>query len=992
MKKPNIIRIIVLLLLATQVSMAQSTFPQNGVANPVPNYFAITKVNIHISPGNLLKNASMLVKDGKIEAIGVGISIPKEARMIDGNGKYVYPSFIDLFSSYGIDPMAANNAGRNNPYENNKKGAYAWNDAIKSYQDAASLFKVDEKKSKTLLASGFGACVSAVPDGIFRGTAALVLTGQAHEQKMLIKAKTATQMSFNKGSSKQDYPGSMMGVIALIRQTYLDAAWYAKQKSEYLISLEAILASGNLPAIFEAENKLAVLRANKIAKEFQLNYIIKGNGDEYQRASEIKASAAKLIIPLNFPKPYEVANPLDALRINLADLKHWEMAPANAAHLSKNKIPFSITSQGCADAKTFIKNLQKAVSFGLNPEEALAALTTTPAEWMGVQKQMGRLEKGYLANFFLSDAPIFEADANIISHFILGEQSFEEKETAFPLNGHYSSKNNFTGSHWVISEKEGKITGNLYGKDTIKLNISEQQGIYTFTFPESKNAHTQVRISAWPNKLDTVKKIITELKGKIWLSQGEASDFTLSFDSVQTEKSKKEKKINTEIGKLIYPFCEYGQEQLPTATNILFKGATVWTNETDSILTETDVAVSNGKIVGIGKNLSLANARIIDAKGKFLTNGIIDEHSHIAIYRGVNECTQNNTAEVSIGDVVNSEDINIYRQLSGGVIACQQLHGSCNPIGGQSSLIKLRWGKAPEDMKIAGAPGFIKFALGENVKQSNWGTETGRFPQTRMGVEQVYYDAFIRAREYEAAKKINPALTRKDLEMETMLEILNKKRFISCHSYVQSEINMLMHVADSMGFIVNTFTHILEGYKVADKMKKHGASASTFADWWAYKFEVIDAIPQNAGILNEMGVVTAINSDDAEMGRRLNQEAAKIIKYAGISEMDAWKMVTLNPAKMLHLDKQTGSIKVGKDADLVLWSHMPLSIDAKAMYTLIDGVIYFDREKDKETQQAIQAERSRLIQKMLEAKQNGEKTEQKISELDPDYHCEDYEY
>ncbi|MFY8189716.1 MAG: amidohydrolase, partial [Bacteroidia bacterium] len=371
----------------------------------------------------------------------------------------------------------------------------------------------------------------------------------------------------------------------------------------------------------------------------------------------------------------------------------------------------------------------------------------------------------------------------------------------------------------------------LYGKDTIKLNISEQQGIYTFTFLESKNAHTQVRISAWPNKLDTVKKIITELKGKIWLSQGEASDFTLSFDSVQTEKSKKEKKINTEIGKLIYPFCEYGQEQLPTAANILFKGATVWTNETDSILTETDVAVSNGKIVGIGKNLSLANARIIDAKGKFLTNGIIDEHSHIAIYRGVNECTQNNTAEVSIGDVVNSEDINIYRQLSGGVIACQQLHGSCNPIGGQSSLIKLRWGKAPEDMKIAGAPGFIKFALGENVKQSNWGTETGRFPQTRMGVEQVYYDAFIRAREYEAAKKMNPALTRKDLEMETMLEILNKKRFISCHSYVQSEINMLMHVADSMGFIVNTFTHILEGYKVADKMKKHGASASTFADW-----------------------------------------------------------------------------------------------------------------------------------------------------------------
>jgi imidazolonepropionase-like amidohydrolase len=386
----------------------------------------------------------------------------------------------------------------------------------------------------------------------------------------------------------------------------------------------------------------------------------------------------------------------------------------------------------------------------------------------------------------------------------------------------------------------------------------------------------------------------------------------------------------------------------------------------------------------------LPDAKVIEAKGMFLTSGIIDEHSHIGIYRGVNECTQNNTAEVRIGDVVNSEDINIYRQLSGGVVACQQLHGSCNPIGGQSSLIKLRWGKAPEEMKIADADGFIKFALGENVKQSNRSFGSGRYPETRMGVEQVYYDAFIRARAYEEDKKANPKLTRVDLELETMLEILNKKRFISCHSYVQSEINMLMHVADSMKFVVNTFTHILEGYKVADKMKAHGASASTFADWWAYKYEVIEAIPQNAAILNKMGIVTAINSDDAEMGRRLNQEAAKIIKYGHISEMDAWKMVTLNPAKMLHIDKFTGSIKVGKDADLVLWSANPLSIDAKAEMTLVDGICYFSREKDLAMRNAIIQERARIIQKMILAKQNGEKAEHKVSEIDPDYHCEDY--
>jgi imidazolonepropionase-like amidohydrolase len=470
---------------------------------------------------------------------------------------------------------------------------------------------------------------------------------------------------------------------------------------------------------------------------------------------------------------------------------------------------------------------------------------------------------------------------------------------------------------------------------------------------------------------------------------GSSKNITFKRDSVRTEKKKELANKLDSVGKVIFPFTEYGNEAIPVAENFIFKGATVWTNEQDSVLYETDVAVSKGKIVAIGKGLKLANAKEIDAKGKFLTSGIIDEHSHIGIYRGVNECTQNITAEVRIGDVVNSEDINIYRQLSGGVVACQQLHGSCNPIGGQSSLIKLRWGMAPEQLKILDADGYIKFALGENVKQSNWGAETGRFPQTRMGVEQVYYDAFIRAREYEKLKKLDPAATRVDLEMETLLEILNKKRYISCHSYVQSEINMLLHVADSMKFKVNTFTHILEGYKVADKMKKHGASASTFADWWAYKYEVVDAIPQNAAILNKMGIVTAINSDDAEMGRRLNQEAAKIIKYAGISEMDAWKMVTLNPAKMLHLDGRTGSVRVGKDADLVLWSHNPLSIDAKAEMTLVDGVCYFDRKKDLLQRERIQQERMRIIQKMILAKQNGEKAEKKVSEIDVDYHCED---
>ena len=263
--------------------------------------------------------------------------------------------------------------------------------------------------------------------------------------------------------------------------------------------------------------------------------------------------------------------------------------------------------------------------------------------------------------------------------------------------------------------------------------------------------------------------------------------------------------------------------------------------------------------------------------------------------------------------------------------------------------------------------------MGENVKQSNW-QSYNRFPQSRMGVEQLFIDYFNRAKEYDKIKKSGQEY-RKDLELEVLSEILNKEMFISCHSYVQSEINMLMKVAEKFDFNINTFTHILEGYKVADKMKDHGVGASTFSDWWAYKFEVNDAIPYNAAILHNVGVTTAINSDDAEMSRRLNQEAAKTIKYGGMSEEDAWKTITLNPAKLLRIDDKVGSIKIGKDADVVLWNQNPLSVYAIAEKTIIDGAIYFDKERDNMLRKEIKQERTLLINMMMEEKNKGGKTQ-----------------
>ncbi|MCF8253419.1 MAG: amidohydrolase family protein [Bacteroidia bacterium] len=968
---------------------AQTGFPQNGPKDTRPDYVALVHASIQVNPTTLLKDAILLIKNGRIENVGIDIAIPAEARTIDLHGKYVYASFIDLYSRYGIDYKPSNT--QRNEYQNNQNGAYAWNDAVKVQVNAADYFDYNEKESKRYLAAGFGATLSGNQDGIFRGSAALVLTGNESAQKLVLKPKAAAGMSFNKGSSRQNYPGSAMGSIALIRQTYYDAAWYLKQKEEISLSFEAFQTLKSLPTVFEAENKLAILRAAKIAQEFQIKYILKGKGDEYQRLDEIAQLGMPLILPLNFPKPYEVENPFDAMRINLADLKHWELAPANAGLVSQKKIPFALTLEGCSDANEFLKNLRKAVYYGLNQSEALKALTTEPAKMIQASADLGTLEKGKIANFFICDKPFFDKESQIEEHWIRGNQEILQEPEIVKLIGNYEASLGLNQKASLqITKKGNKLEGKWMAADTLPISITEKAGIYTLNFKENKSSENLIRASVWVKQQDKNTLQANALEGTAQMPNGSTIPFSAKWVSVQTEKERTDSLPALQLGKIIYPFTEYGTATLPKATTVLFKNATVWTNEKEGILQETDVAISNGKIVAIGKNLSIKADQVVDAKGKQLTSGIIDEHSHIAIYRGVNECTQNNTAEVRIGDVINSDDINIYRQLSGGVIACQQLHGSCNPIGGQSNILKLRWGMAPEQMKIAGSDGFIKFALGENVKQSNHGFPSNRFPQTRMGVEQVYYDAFIRAKEYEKKMKANPALTRKDLEMDALVEIMNKQRFISCHSYVQSEINMLMHVADSMQFKVNTFTHILEGYKVADKMKAHGVNASTFADWWAYKYEVIEAIPQNAVILNNMGVVTAINSDDAEMGRRLNQEAAKMIKYGGLSEEDAWKMVTLNPAKMLHLDAQMGSIKVGKSADLVLWSANPLSIDALAEMTFVDGVCYFSREIDLAKRKEILAERQRIIQMMIAAKKKGEKTEKKISEIDNDYHCDDF--
>lgn len=998
-------------LFAFRVLLAQSTFPVDGVADKNHNYKAFTNVRIQVDPETVIDKGTLLVKDGLIVDAGTAVTIPADAVVYDLTGKTIYPGLIDAYTSYGMPEIKRGPGERGPQYETKTRGAYSWNQALKPETEAYRLFAVNDKSADELRNAGFTSVMTFQRDGIARGSAAVVALNAAPEQTVILKDRAAACYSFDRGSSTQEYPSSLMGAIALLRQSYLDAAWYktTTDKKEYNISIEAWNNNAALPQIFETSNKLNVLRADKIGDEFRVQYIFKGSGTEYQRIDEIKATNGKFILPLNFPMAYDVEDPFEANLVSYADLKHWEFAPLNPAALEQNGITFALTTSDLRDKKEFWKNLRKAVQYGLTEKTALKALTVVPAQMLGISDKAGALKKGMIASFIITSGNLFNDKTVIFETWVQGKQYVVNEMNPLDFRGTYDMKAGDKAYTLKIAGEAEKPKGNMMKGDSAKeaVSISRIGNSITLSFTP-KGDDGVIRLNG---SFDPAAKKIT---GRGQLADGTWIDFNASQTVAFVAEVTKPDTARPEIPSLKdvpYPFNAYGKpKEDPNLIDklknrydaVLIKDVTVWTNEADGVLADKDVYITEGRIVSIGDNITPtknAFAKVIDGKGKHLTAGIIDEHSHIAVNGDVNEGSQASSAEVRIGDVVNCDDINIYRQLAGGVTAAQLLHGSANPIGGQSALIKLRWGKAPEEMKIAGADGFIKFALGENVKQANWGDDYNiRFPQSRMGVEQVYYDQFTRAREYDElmknwktlnAKVKQPLpMPRRDLDLEALAEILNNKRFITCHSYVQSEVNMLMHVADSMNFRVNTFTHILEGYKVADKMKAHGVAASSFSDWWAYKMEVMEATPYNGAVLHKAGIVTGFNSDDAEMARRLNQEAAKAVKYGNVPEPEALKFVTLNPAIMLHLDKRMGSIKVGKEGDVVLWSDNPLSIYAKVEKTLVDGIVYYDAEDDAKMREEIRKERARLIQKMIAEKNGGAPTQRPRVKQPREQHCD----
>ncbi|MFT5410497.1 MAG: imidazolonepropionase-like amidohydrolase [Verrucomicrobiales bacterium] len=954
-----------LIFFATSASAQVRSEPVEGLRVNTPRVHVLRGATLVPSPGRLVENSVVVLRDGLIEFAGDAgkFKVPAGAREWDVSGKTIYAGFIDPWVALKVADAEGELARH-------------WNSKIRPERFAArALETVSADKVKELRGLGFTAA-QLVPDaGIFRGSSCLIVLRNGESGSRIISKRVAQCVAFEHGGG--GYPTSLMGSIALMRQTLYDAQWqrdsrdrYQKnpkgiERTEANESLDALrsVVDGKQRVLFRTHDELSYSRFSKVAAEFGIKGGLLGCGFEYRVVDAVRSMASPLVLPLNFPKPPPVEDIDAALEVSLAELEHWEMAPSNAAMLEKADLPFSVSTARLADAKgAFWKNLRLAVERGLSKDAALAALTIEPAKLVGAYGKIGTVSAGKMANLVISDGDLFEGeDARVQAVWVDGIHFEQAAGKEIDLAGKWEVAIDGQKQSWEISGSVESLKLKIGGK-TFSAKVGS--GRWLMAFPDAgairEGANGVVRLSA------DVQVGDRSLGGRGVMPGGESIQWSAIWKGELEKKPKEPSEASSisEVEFVRYPAGAFGRlEQPELATSVVIRNATLWTCAQAGVLKQGDLLIQEGKIAAVGKDLKVpAGTREIQADGDLhVTPGLIDCHSHVAISRGVNEGTHAVTVEVRIGDVLDPTDINLYRQLAGGLTASNLLHGSANPMGGQNQVIKLRWGSDAEGLRFKGAKPGVKFALGENVKQSNWGNDkTTRYPQTRMGVQQIMRDTFLAARDYERDDG-----GRRNLRLDAALEILEGDRIVHIHSYRQDEILMFVRLAEELGFTVGTFQHVLEGYKVADEIARIGAGGSTFSDWWAYKMEVYDAIPFNGALMRDVGVLTSFNSDNAELATRMNLEAAKAVKYGGVPEAEALKFVTLNPAKQLRIDDRVGSLEPGKDADFVIWSEHPMSGRAKALETWIDGRKYFDRDQDAAEVSRIGEARERLIAKAL---------------------------
>lgn len=870
---------------------------------------ALVGARVVVKPGQEIERATIVLRDGRIVAVGENIELPADARVHDLAGMTIYAGFIDAHVSFAKSTARKVEGDEGPPVDvldltagagsgflgtTSAAGEPGTKSVVTPERRMAREFAPEKKALDALREEGFTAANIVPNGGVIRGISAFVSLSSSDPDVAIIRPETFQHIAIDTPKSGDDskpeaYPGSLMGVVSVIRQTLLDTQFQAadhahfaqhpkdRQRPPFKTMLEALLpvTKKAMPVVFEPASVLMVDRSLRIAQEFGLQPVILASGQEWRRPELMREAKAAFIVPVDFPEAPKLPEDDDWTATPLDQLRAWDHAPGNAALLRREGREVALTTHGLGKKTSFRPNVRIAIARGLSDTDAIAALTTVPAAVCGVSDQLGSIEPGKLASLTIFEkGRAFDEDAKVNQVWIDGRQ-------------------------FLAPMREDKK-------------------------PEKKDK-------------DGEDKKAKEEKPKL--------RHQLSASPAQQDR-----------GPLLTPKL------------VFIKSATIWTCGPQGRIDNASLLIADGKVKAVGSIKEVpADAHVIDLPGIHVTPGLIDCHSHSMIMGGVNEGTLPSSAMVRVADVINSEAETIHQQLAGGLTTANQLHGSANPIGGQNCVIKLRDGAAPEGLKFAGAIEGIKFALGENVKQANWGDAfRSRFPQSRMGVPAFHTNRFTAALQYmaalEKAKQGGPPV-RRDLELEAIAEIIRGERLIHCHSYRQDEILAFLRVMESFKVRVGTLQHILEGYKVADEIAKHGAGASAFSDWWAYKFEVIDAIPHAGSIMRERGVLVSFNSDSSDHARRMNLEAAKAVKYGGTSEEEALKFVTINPAKQLRIDKQVGSLEPGKDGDFVIWNGHPLSTTSMCLQTWIDGKQYFEREAAHRRAEARKTEHLALIEK-----------------------------
>jgi imidazolonepropionase-like amidohydrolase len=946
--------------------------------------YAIKDARIVAAPGRTFDPGTIVLRRGMIEAVGASkdVAIPYDAEVIEGKGFVIYPGFIDLFTTVGQRSGADRSwTGRGRPVDlaetslaatpaDNRKG-------LTPEFESAGTLELTEAAVEPHRRLGFTDLLSAPGGAIATGQSALLSLSGLPRREAILKAPVALHLhaappnepsaggpnrpdsppqpqvqgrrrpgADREAATENPYPRVLMGAVAHLRQAMLDSQHHHQLVEDnrdgagtgpaYDPALEALWAARTrkLPVWWEADTRDEIHRALDLAAEFGTTAVIVGGREAAKVVDRLKAERVAVVLRLDLPEeprvpaeeefrrrpPIEREEPLRVLT-HRRDL--WKERAATAGALAKAGVPFALATDGLDRLDRFPAQIRELIAAGLTADQALAALTLQAARIAGLERRLGTLEPGKLGHLAAFTAPFHEENARARVVLVDGlkfEIKPEEPGAAgtrpasrrgqgprggtpppFPAE----SASPATPPDPAGERKPAPDLGRPPGaKATRAMNMLEARSELTSARPNGRATPTSGPKPAAPT--DAFRDVATEL------------------DS--------DRKPTINLG-----------------GDVLIKDLTILT-VTRGTIDRGSILVRDGKIAALGPDVKAGpGVMIIEAAGLVAMPGIIDTHSHIAIQGGVNEFSLSVVPEVRVKDVVTGDDVWIYRALAGGTTTARLLHGSANTIGGQDAVIKLRYGKPGRELIVKDAPQGVKFALGENVTRSR-----GRFPNTRMGVEAVIERAFEEARAYreewkhyeeartkDAAKDGPPPRT--DLRLEALAGILEGSIRIHSHCYRSDEILMLLRTAERYGVKVRSLQHVLEGYKVAAEIAAHGASASTFSDWWAYKVEAFDAIPFNAALLTRAGANVCIKSDSEELIRHLNLEAAKMVKYGGVSEAQALAMITINPARELGLEHRLGSIEVGKDADIALFNGHPFDAFTRCELTLIDGEVYFQR-------------------------------------------------